>query len=147
MSKAGARVGLVSILKLYVCLLQTQVQSKRGTRRKTVSDETVPSAAAIQPAGSTTSGSHPGGGGAQDQTGGIHITETEKNTFSTEVSGWIAARKRPPGTTATSRHRSVESTELDLTSINDQLSSHRFTNKEVDLDVKVGASLLRCSLL
>lgn len=122
------------------------MQSKRGTRRKTVSDETVPSAAGSQPAGSAAISVLPGGGSVQDQSGGIHVTEVEKNTFSTEVSGWMAARKRPPGTAAASRHRSVESTELDMTTINDQLCSHRFIVKELNPDVKVSDTRVIYSL-
>jgi len=76
------------------------------------------------------------GGGAHDLVGGVHVIEMEKNSYSMEVSSWIAAKKRPAGAATTSRHRSVESTELDLTTINDQLCNRRFIVKEVSMDTK-----------
>jgi hypothetical protein len=128
------------VITQFIVCCQTQAQSKRGTRRKTISEDTVPPAATTPSVVTAASGVPPVVTGVQDQTGQVHVIETEKNTFSTEVSRWIAARKRPPGTTtATSRHRSVESTELDLSTINDQLCNHRFVIKEVTPDAKVCA--------
>ena len=110
-------------------------QAKRGVRRKTISDEN--SGGAGNQTASVVRGVTPSTGGAQDLAG-FHVVEAEKNSQSADVSSWLAGKKRPAGAIPASRHRSVESTELDLTTINEQLCNRRFIVKLLPNNAKVG---------